>query len=95
MNYQNYIWIFCIKQIETTEMGGLTAFPLAGIAAKPIKGSAVFWYNLKRNGDVDENTCHCACPVVLGHKISKLFLLVYLWSYFKTSSLNCRFQHVV
>ena len=61
---------YSLFQLENTEKGGLTAFPQAGIAAKPTKGSAIFWYNLKRNGEVDTTTFHCACPVVLGHKTS-------------------------
>uniref|UniRef100_A0A671LUI4 Zgc:152670 n=1 Tax=Sinocyclocheilus anshuiensis TaxID=1608454 RepID=A0A671LUI4_9TELE len=32
------------------------------------KGSAVFWYNLHKNGNVDLNTEHARCPVLRGNK---------------------------
>ncbi|XP_076810458.1 prolyl 4-hydroxylase subunit alpha-1-like isoform X1 [Clavelina lepadiformis] len=48
--------------------GGSTAFTKAGVAAEPIKGSAVFWFNLNRAGKVDESTMHAGCPVVIGTK---------------------------
>ncbi len=44
--------------LTDVEMGGYTGFPVAGIGAKPIKGSAVFWHNLWRNGSVDFRTWH-------------------------------------
>ena len=62
-------------KLEDTRKGGLTAFPQAGMAATPRKGSAVFWYNLKRNGEKDWSTHHCACPIVLGHKTSALLII--------------------
>jgi len=49
-------------------LGGYTAFPKLGTAALPVKRSAVFWYNTKRNGECDRRTLHGACPVVLGPK---------------------------
>ena len=48
--------------------GGRTAFPRLGVAVPPKKGSAVFWYNLKRSGRSDMNMLHGACPVLLGSK---------------------------
>jgi len=48
--------------------GGSTAFPRLGVAIKPQKGSAVFWYNLKRSGRSDMSMLHGGCPVVLGSK---------------------------
>ena len=48
--------------------GGLTAFPRLGIAVSPQKGSAVFWYNLKKSGGSDMAMLHGGCPVVLGSK---------------------------
>lgn len=50
------------------DAGGATVFPEAGIAVQPKKGSAVFWYNLLPNGDVDFLTRHAACPVLAGTK---------------------------
>ena len=53
------------------EEGGATAFIGAGIAATPVKGSAVLWYNLKRSTEIDGYSLHAACPVILGEKWSK------------------------
>lgn len=51
-------------------LGGYTAFPNVGVFAKPVKGSAVAWYNIFPGGN-EENTVHGGCPVILGEKISK------------------------
>ncbi|KAK4307443.1 hypothetical protein Pmani_020792, partial [Petrolisthes manimaculis] len=48
--------------------GGATAFPRLGTAVWPARGSAAFWYNLKRSGHGDVSTLHGACPVVHGSK---------------------------
>lgn len=46
-------------------------FPRLGIRVSPEKGSAVFWYNLFRNGEGIEDTIHGACPVLMGEKWGK------------------------
>ena len=58
-------------QLVQPEVGGATAFTNAGIAAKPIQGSAVFWYNIFKDGTTDYSTYHGGCPVVLGTKWGK------------------------
>lgn len=50
------------------EEGGLTAFTTLGVAAKPVKGSAVFWYNLFSDGTEDLALMHGACPLIAGEK---------------------------
>ena len=58
-------------QVSDVPAGGRTVFPRAGAGVPPIGGSAVFWYNLKRNGDADTMTLHGACPILYGTKWGK------------------------
>ncbi len=68
--------IFVIRlQLNDVERGGSTAFPRAGVAVKPTKKGAAFWFNLKRSGKPDPLTLHGACPVLLGHKWGELLSL--------------------
>lgn len=48
--------------------GGWTAFPRLGVAVAPSKGSAVFWYNMKKSGRSDMAMLHGGCPVMYGSK---------------------------
>jgi len=54
--------------LEAPEEGGATVFPFINTRVKPIKGSAVFWYNLLTSGEGDHLTRHAACPVLYGSK---------------------------
>ena len=54
--------------MSDVEVGGRTGFPTAGVATRPVAGSAAFWYNLKKNGDTDYRTYHGGCPVAFGVK---------------------------
>ncbi len=52
-------------------MGGYASFQKAGIAAKPIKGSALFYYNSPDEmEDLDKTILRC--PVLMGIQESKL-----------------------
>ncbi|CAG0899182.1 unnamed protein product [Cyprideis torosa] len=50
--------------------GGFTVFPHLNVTLRPEKGSAAFWYNLRRNGDPLNETLHAGCPVLVGDKWS-------------------------
>lgn len=50
------------------EKGGNTVFLPPKIVSKPKRGSAVFWYNLKPNGESDDSTRHAGCPILIGQK---------------------------
>ena len=49
-------------------VGGFTAFPNLGVAARPREGTAVFWYNLDEEGVRSHHSLHGACPTALGIK---------------------------
>ncbi|KAG1660315.1 Prolyl 4-hydroxylase subunit alpha-2 [Nymphon striatum] len=69
--------------LNDVKAGGYTVFPVLKIGVQPKKGSALFWYNLKKSGDGDPQTVHAACPILSGTKWSKyyLFCFVFLFIY--------------
>nr|XP_039259426.1 prolyl 4-hydroxylase subunit alpha-2-like [Styela clava] len=48
--------------------GGYTAFKYPKVYAKPIKGSAIFWYNLLPDGEANIYGLHAGCPTLIGSK---------------------------
>uniref|UniRef100_A0A673M768 Prolyl 4-hydroxylase subunit alpha-1 n=1 Tax=Sinocyclocheilus rhinocerous TaxID=307959 RepID=A0A673M768_9TELE len=58
-------WLIYMSDVAA---GGTTVFPEVGATVKPMKGTAIFWYNLFPSGEGDYRTRHAACPVLLGNK---------------------------
>lgn len=58
-------WMFYMSEVGE---GGRTVFPRIGAGVQPKAGAAVFWYNLRPNGEADKLTLHGACPVLYGTK---------------------------
>ncbi|XP_052262692.1 prolyl 4-hydroxylase subunit alpha-1-like isoform X3 [Dreissena polymorpha] len=54
--------------ISDVQAGGATVFPYLGLKMFPKKNSALFWYNLYKNGEGIYDTRHAACPVLVGSK---------------------------
>ncbi|NWH63891.1 P4HA3 hydroxylase, partial [Geococcyx californianus] len=54
--------------LSAVEAGGSTAFIYANISVPVVKNAALFWWNLRRNGDGDGDTLHAGCPVLAGDK---------------------------
>jgi len=54
--------------LSNIELGGGTAFPALGVVARPIPGSALFWFNLNPDGSIEARTVHGGCPVLYGNK---------------------------
>ena len=48
--------------------GGHTIFPQVGVSVKPIKGSALFWFNIGPDMFHDSRMAHLGCPVLYGNK---------------------------
>lgn len=57
---------------ERADAGGETSFPKSenglGFKVKPVKGTAVVFYNLLEDGNGDDNALHAALPVSRGEK---------------------------
>ena len=65
--------VFICWKLSDVELGGRTVFSKANVSLKPVKGSAVLWFNLKKNGEHHPMTEHGGCPVLIGHKWGVLF----------------------
>ncbi|XP_010121554.1 PREDICTED: prolyl 4-hydroxylase subunit alpha-3-like, partial [Chlamydotis macqueenii] len=54
--------------LSAVEAGGSTAFIYGNFSVPVVKNAALFWWNLRRNGDGDGDTLHAGCPVLAGDK---------------------------
>lgn len=58
----------CCPQMNDVPAGGRTIFPYINVAVTPLKGSAVLWFNLDREGRMLPEVFHGGCPVLKGSK---------------------------
>lgn len=68
-NDQRICTFFCYLSSLNDNEGGETEFPLINVKVKPSKGTAVFWWNEKQNGELDRKTLHRGNPVLINGKI--------------------------
>ncbi|XP_063807055.1 prolyl 4-hydroxylase subunit alpha-3 isoform X1 [Pseudophryne corroboree] len=54
--------------LSSVDVGGSTVFIYANFSTPVVKNAAVFWWNLHRNGEGNEDTLHAGCPVLIGNK---------------------------
>ncbi|XP_056297945.1 LOW QUALITY PROTEIN: prolyl 4-hydroxylase subunit alpha-3 [Pseudoliparis swirei] len=54
--------------LSSVEAGGSTAFIHANFSVPVMEKAAIFWWNLRRNGQGDADTLHAGCPVLIGDK---------------------------
>ena len=54
--------------LSSVEAGGHTVFPQAEISVKPVEGSALYWFNMDAQNNLDSRIRHLGCPVLFGNK---------------------------
>jgi prolyl 4-hydroxylase len=57
-----------IMYLNTTDEGGETIFPHAGVKISPKKGNAILFYNVTPSGMEDPQSLHGGVPVIAGEK---------------------------
>ncbi|XP_063060565.1 prolyl 4-hydroxylase subunit alpha-3 [Engraulis encrasicolus] len=67
LNSGNRVATFMIY-LSAVDAGGSTAFIYANFSVPVVQNAALFWWNLHRNGEGDEDTLHAGCPVLVGDK---------------------------
>lgn len=59
----------CID-LQNAGKAGFSTCAQAGVAAKPKKGDALFFYSQTPSNQLDEKSLHAGCPVIRGDKWS-------------------------
>ncbi len=54
--------------LTDVELGGHTIFPQLGIWVRPERGSALYWFNIGPQVNMDTRSFHLGCPVLVGNK---------------------------
>ena len=54
--------------LSEVELGGHTIFPQPGIDIKPELGSALYWFNVGAQNNLDSRVRHIGCPTIYGNK---------------------------
>ncbi|CAB3248041.1 unnamed protein product [Arctia plantaginis] len=55
-------------RLSSVSRGGATVFPYLGVSVPPVKGAALFWYNLHSSGEPNHAMLHAGCSVLRGSK---------------------------
>lgn len=53
-------------QLSDVNYGGSVVFPKLNVTVPVTRGSAVIWWNLKRDGSPSQRSAHAHCPTVIG-----------------------------
>ena len=70
--------------LTDVELGGNTIFPHIGLSIKPVRGTALFWFNINSKMKLQRpESNHMGCPVLRGNK----------WIANKWIKLNAQFRH--
>ncbi|RLW03279.1 hypothetical protein DV515_00006676 [Chloebia gouldiae] len=54
--------------LSAVEAGGSTTFIYANFSVPLVKNAALFWWNLRRNGNGDGDILHAGCPILVEDK---------------------------
>jgi hypothetical protein len=64
-------WLTCFVLSHTLPKGRHSGLSLTRAGPSCFQNAALFWWNLHRNGEGDDDTLHAGCPVLVGDKWGK------------------------